>query len=68
MPYYRECPYCGLNLDPGEICTCYKKIASGEETPKAMCLARTKSFYNKRLTPGTNFVKINKITSTIVYI
>lgn len=19
---YRECPYCGANLDPGEICDC----------------------------------------------
>lgn len=22
MAYYRECPYCGLNIDPGERCTC----------------------------------------------
>lgn len=20
--YYRECPYCGCNLDPGEHCDC----------------------------------------------
>lgn len=20
--YYRECPFCGANLDPGEICDC----------------------------------------------
>lgn len=20
--YYRECPWCGCNLDPGEICEC----------------------------------------------
>lgn len=22
MSYYRECPICGSNLDPGEQCTC----------------------------------------------
>lgn len=22
MPYYRTCPYCGANLDPGERCDC----------------------------------------------
>lgn len=22
MSYYRECPYCGCNLDPGERCDC----------------------------------------------
>lgn len=22
MPYYRTCPYCGANLDPGERCGC----------------------------------------------
>lgn len=20
--YYRECPWCGCNLDPGELCEC----------------------------------------------
>jgi len=20
--YYRTCPYCGANLDPGEVCDC----------------------------------------------
>lgn len=20
--FYRECPFCGANLDPGEICDC----------------------------------------------
>lgn len=24
MPYYRECPDCGVNLDPGEICDCHR--------------------------------------------
>ena len=22
MPYYRTCPHCGANLDPGESCDC----------------------------------------------
>lgn len=22
MAYYRTCPHCGSNLDPGETCTC----------------------------------------------
>lgn len=22
MAYYKVCPYCGANLDPGEICDC----------------------------------------------
>jgi len=22
MGYYRTCPYCGANLDPGEKCDC----------------------------------------------
>lgn len=25
MPYYRECPHCHCNLDPGEICDCRKR-------------------------------------------
>ena len=25
MPYYHECPYCGCNLDPCEICDCMAK-------------------------------------------
>ena len=28
MSYYRECPYCGCNLDPGEVCDCDKKEAA----------------------------------------
>ncbi|MDD6191876.1 MAG: hypothetical protein PUB24_02190 [Lachnospiraceae bacterium] len=23
--FYRECPYCGCNLDPGEHCDCREK-------------------------------------------
>lgn len=24
-PYYRTCPYCGSNNDPGETCDCIKE-------------------------------------------
>ena len=24
MPYYHECPDCGVFLDPGEICDCHR--------------------------------------------
>lgn len=30
---YRECPYCGANLDPGELCDCRDK----EEEYKRKC-------------------------------
>lgn len=25
MSYYRTCPHCGANLDPGEVCDCQGK-------------------------------------------
>ena len=25
MSYYRTCPHCGANLDPGEVCDCRDK-------------------------------------------
>lgn len=34
MPYYRVCPNCGSNLDPGEICDCKdQKEQTVEEAP-----------------------------------
>lgn len=30
MPYYRTCPYCRANLDPGEICDCQDMRSTGE--------------------------------------
>lgn len=36
MSYYRTCPHCGANLDPGERCDCRgnEKTARGaENTP-----------------------------------
>lgn len=40
MAYYRVCPYCGCNIDPGEICDCrteQKKEAAplARERPQA---------------------------------
>lgn len=26
MAYYKVCPYCGANLDPGEICDCRESL------------------------------------------
>ena len=28
MPYYRTCPRCGCNLDPGERCDCMGEIST----------------------------------------
>lgn len=25
MSYYKTCPHCGANLDPGEVCDCRDK-------------------------------------------
>lgn len=34
MPYYRVCPNCGSNLDPGERCDCKdQKEQTVEEAP-----------------------------------
>ena len=35
MSYYRPCPRCGSNLDPGERCDCKEKAASGVQDRKA---------------------------------
>ena len=32
MPYYRTCPYCGANLDPGERCDCQDKQEEPTDT------------------------------------
>ena len=32
MPYYRVCPFCGSNLDPGEICDCKTQDSDKEGT------------------------------------
>lgn len=30
MSYYRACPKCGANLDPGEVCDCQNKETAPE--------------------------------------
>ncbi len=32
MAFYRTCPYCGANLDPGEHCDCRKSKFKNTET------------------------------------
>lgn len=34
--YYRECPWCGSNLDPGEQCECRKRAQEQKEKILAM--------------------------------
>lgn len=35
MAYYNSCPYCGSNLDPGEMCDCQQEARkSGERKRK----------------------------------
>ena len=33
--YYRSCPHCGANLDPGEKCDCKRSAAPGVRDRKA---------------------------------
>lgn len=33
--YYRSCPHCGANLDPGEKCDCNRSAAPGVRDRKA---------------------------------
>lgn len=33
--YYKKCPDCGANLDPGERCDCEQKTTPGGGTPRA---------------------------------
>lgn len=35
MAYYRRCPCCGANNDPGEICDCQGEDEKKEATPVA---------------------------------
>lgn len=46
MPYYRECPYCHCNLDPGEICDCHKRPQKKAEA-QARPMTRPMSPYDR---------------------
>ena len=50
---YRKCPFCGANLDPGEICDCKEKAAPDVEDPEA---AQVNDF-TKSITEKNIFVK-----------
>ena len=39
MAYYRICPGCGANLDPGEVCDCVKEP---DTTPPGRGQSRTR--------------------------
>lgn len=34
MAYFRTCPYCKANLDPGEVCDCRENAASAKKEQK----------------------------------
>lgn len=48
MAYYRTCPYCGSNLDPGERCDCRDSVP--EENKRD---ASQPAKHEKRLTHET---------------
>lgn len=41
MSYYRPCPYCGANLDPGERCDCQGEPVSQTDLHKKAALDAT---------------------------
>lgn len=40
MSYFRTCPYCHSNLDPGETCDCQKEntVVTAQEEKKVITL------------------------------
>ena len=58
MPYYHECPDCGLNLDPGEICDCRKeKAATDAGTSAATRLEKSKPYTTTKISLSKEIVK-----------
>lgn len=49
MPYWRECPGCGVCLDPGEICDCQKQA-----TKQGRSKDEARKTYEKELSGATN--------------
>lgn len=47
MPYYRECPYCHCNLDPGEICDCKVKVKEEDRPHRPMFAPRPMRPYDR---------------------
>lgn len=57
MPYYHECPDCGVFLDPGEICDCRKNaVVTGATATAARSEAKASHTTNK-ITPRKEKVK-----------
>lgn len=49
MAYYRTCPDCGGNLDPGERCECQdkrKNAPSGNDTQSGKAKQESESLYS----------------------
>ena len=42
--YYKTCPRCGANLDPGERCECADRRLEPEETAKATPPGRRRDY------------------------
>ncbi len=65
MSYYRTCPNCGCNLDPGEVCDECRQKESRElnlraERERLERLARTQG--DPRMTPIQSVRKGNRLT------
>ncbi len=58
---YRRCPWCGANLDPGEICDCRKNAAPDVEDPEA---ALMKTITNNLTESNRNVKEDEKWEST----
>lgn len=56
MCYYKTCPVCGGNLDPGEKCDCQEKVK--EMTADAVTpTAKAKTNYTTRLSQDGGKIK-----------
>ena len=57
MPYYHECPDCGVFLDPGEICDCHRNKDAVVIVP-AIATAKGKAPYTTtKISHGKENVK-----------
>ena len=55
MSYYRTCPHCGANLDPGEVCDC---------TLTQVC-AEARETFPERFTGKTDREVVAEIASVV---
>ena len=57
MPYYHECPDCGVFLDPGEICDC-RRIKEAAPSADTLTTAKGKAPYTTtKISHGKENVK-----------